>query len=62
MRLKAPHLENLFDYDPEADMFCAYGNNKMALEELGKLLAEAYHNHTLLRELIENSNLDDFDD
>ena len=36
---EAPALEGRFSYDPEAGMFCAYGTDRGALEELGKLVA-----------------------
>ncbi|WP_033337561.1 Imm51 family immunity protein [Catenuloplanes japonicus] len=34
VRAEAPHLRGKFGYDPEAGMFCAYGTDRSALEEL----------------------------
>ena len=36
---EAPHLRGRFAYDPEAGMFCAYGTDRGALEELATHLA-----------------------
>jgi hypothetical protein len=39
VRAEAPHLQGRFRYDPEGGMFCAYGTDRGALEELATHLA-----------------------
>jgi hypothetical protein len=49
---KAPALEGRFSYDPEAGMFCAYGQDRGALEELKALMAGAANDPDRMRKLI----------
>jgi hypothetical protein len=61
MRTYAQEYDGLFDYDPEAGMFVAYGDNRVALEKLGGLLAKAFHDRELLSELLKDAEEDWFD-
>lgn len=58
IRLKAPHLAKKIQFDPEGSMFCAYGKDRAALEELARLLLRAMKDDSLLREALENANAD----
>jgi len=49
----APELAHRFGLDPEASMFCAYGSDRGALEQLGKQLSTMFHNKSLLAAVIE---------
>ena len=48
----APNLEGKFAYDPEADTFCAYGNDRDALTKLGSLVAELANDPGKLKALM----------
>jgi hypothetical protein len=48
--------------DPEASMFCAYGDDRAALEQLGGRLAVLFHDHDALAKVIEAIGPDNFDD
>ena len=56
IRLKAPHLADKLEFDPEASMFAAYGPDRNALEELAVLLKSAMNDHALLKMAIENAD------
>lgn len=62
VRVSAPDLEDEFDLDSEAGMFCAYGANREALVRLGALLAPLATRPGPLRELLEQADPSDFDD
>jgi hypothetical protein len=49
---QAPELEDAFECDPEAGMFCAYGSDRAALEKLGSLMAEVANDPARLRALV----------
>jgi hypothetical protein len=49
---EAKALEGRFDYDPEAGMFCAYGEDRGALESLGVLMASVANDAARMRALI----------
>lgn len=49
---QAPALEGRFSYDPEAGMFCAYGQDRSALDELAARMAVVATDPDRLRELI----------
>lgn len=53
VRTQAPELNGRFAYDPEAGMFCAYGNDRPALETLGALIAAVATDAARVRELLE---------
>lgn len=61
VRAYAPELEGLFDYDPEAGMFVAFGGDRAALQRLGELLAQALADREFLEELIRDAEEDWFD-
>lgn len=52
MRSKAPHLEERLGLDPEGGMFCAYGEDQAALEELGALMAEVANSVPALEAIV----------
>jgi immunity protein 51 of polymorphic toxin system len=49
---EAPALQGRFSYDPEAGMFCAYGQDRVALEQLGALMAAVATDADRMRALI----------
>ena len=49
---EAPDLEGTFEPDPEAGMFCAYGEDRDALERLGGLLASVANDAARLRGIV----------
>ncbi|WP_436787919.1 immunity 51 family protein [Yinghuangia sp. YIM S10712] len=61
VRNRAPELDGRFDYDCEAGMFAAYGQDPEALRGLGSILRDAYLDDALLRDLIESGDPDEFD-
>ena len=56
IRLKAPHLAKKINFDPEASMFVAYGDDRAALEELARLLISAMNDEVLLKTALENAD------
>ena len=56
IRLKAPHLANKIEFNPEASMFAAYGQDRAAIEELGRLLRSAVDDESLLKNALENAD------
>ncbi|GAB3159701.1 hypothetical protein GCM10027290_64900 [Micromonospora sonneratiae] len=57
----APELADRVRYDPEAGMFVAYGTDAAALEQLGGLLHQAFHDRDALAALIRAGEPDWFD-
>jgi hypothetical protein len=57
----APSLEGRFNYDPEADMFCAYGEDRASLEALGELLDAVATDDSRMRSLVAAADADGFD-
>ena len=55
VRAQAPDLDGLFETDPEGSMFCAFGTDATALQQLGELLSGAFHDPDLLRDAIERA-------
>jgi hypothetical protein len=49
---QAPELDGRLGFDPEAGMFCAYGQNRDALQELADLLEPAANDPDRMRQLI----------
>lgn len=47
-----PDLEGAFDYDPEAGMFCAIGEDRAALERLGTAMAAVANDPARLTALV----------
>jgi hypothetical protein len=60
VRAHAPEIADRIEYDPEAGMFAAHGNDEAALRRLGVLLHEAYHDRQVLAELIRSGDPDWF--
>jgi hypothetical protein len=58
---KGPALEGRFGYDPEAGMFCAYGQDRAALEELGTLMAAVATDRDRLRKLVAQAKAKGFE-
>lgn len=52
VQTRAPELDGRVSYDPEASMFCAYGPDRAALEELGTLLAAVAGDPDRMRRLL----------
>ncbi len=50
-------LQGAFSFDPEAGMFSASGS-RAALERLGKLMSEIFHNDEAIRDLIARAEVD----
>ncbi|MFD0855609.1 Imm51 family immunity protein [Actinomadura adrarensis] len=49
---EAPSLDGRFSYDPEGGMFCAYGTDKPALEELAALMTAVAEDGDRMRNLM----------
>jgi hypothetical protein len=49
---QGPGLAGRFDYDSEAGMFCAYGSDRAALEELASLLAPVANESARVRDVV----------
>jgi hypothetical protein len=58
---EAPSLEGRFGYDPEGDMFCAYGEDRAALEALGELMNGVAKDGSRMRSLVAAADEDGFD-
>ncbi|MBE3008573.1 hypothetical protein IL992_05140 [Microbispora sp. NEAU-D428] len=58
---EAPALEGRFSYDPEGDMFCAYGKDRGALEELGARMAAVAADADRMRRLVAAAEADGFE-
>ncbi|WBB79866.1 immunity 51 family protein [Micromonospora sp. WMMD882] len=58
---EAPGLAGRFSYDPEAGMFCAYGTDREALEELGALMTAVATDAERLRRLVVTAEADGFE-
>ncbi len=52
VRTEAPALDGRFDLDPEGGMFCAYGTDRAALEELATLMSAVTNSGKRLREIV----------
>lgn len=61
LREYAPEHVGMLDFDPEAGMFVAYGENREALQRLGELLARALRDREFLEELLRDAEEDWFD-
>jgi hypothetical protein len=55
-------LANRISFDPEASMFCAYGDDRAGLEDLGKRLSSLFHDVAKLTELVQAIGPDGFED
>lgn len=59
-----PSLRGRFEFDPEGGMFCAYGTDREALEQLGSLMAAIANDPAAAKTLIEKAHAagHEFDD
>jgi hypothetical protein len=58
---EASGLEGRFSYSPEGDMFCAYGGDRGALEELGTRMAAIAADADRIRRLVSAAEADGFE-
>ncbi|MEU6424619.1 Imm51 family immunity protein [Microbispora sp. NPDC046973] len=58
---EAPALEGRFSYDPEGGMFCAYGKDRGALEELGTRMAAVAADADRMRRLVADAEAGGFE-
>ncbi|GAA2133888.1 hypothetical protein GCM10009727_27450 [Actinomadura napierensis] len=58
---EAQTLEGRFSYDPEGDMFCAYGDDRSALEELATLMSSVATDGDRMRKLITSAEATGFE-
>ena len=58
----ASDLEDRVGFDPEGSMFCAYGDDRDALSQLGVRLAAIFRDPPRLAAIIEAIGPDGFDD
>lgn len=55
---KCPEFEEKIDFDPEADMFCAYSDDKEALAEFILEFKKACEDKNLIMDLFSRAELD----
>ncbi|WP_230462930.1 Imm51 family immunity protein [Micromonospora sp. CP22] len=58
---EAQALEGRFAYDPEAGMFCAYGTDRSALEDLAARMSVVATDGERLRRLVSGANASGFE-
>jgi len=58
---EAPALESRFAYDPEGGMFCAYGTDRSALEDLAARMAAVATDADRMRQLIATAAANGFE-
>ncbi|MFI6228486.1 Imm51 family immunity protein [Micromonospora echinospora] len=58
---EAPTLDGRFSYDPEGGMFCAYGVDRSALEELAVRMAAVATDGERMRQVIAQAEADGFE-
>jgi len=58
LKEKLPHLKASIQFDPEADMFCAYSENKKAIFEFAVAFHAMCEEENLMKELLARANLD----
>ncbi|KAB1117552.1 immunity 51 family protein [Micromonospora aurantiaca] len=58
---EAPTLEGRFAYDPEAGMFCAYGTDRGALQELEALMKVVATGGERMRRLVNDAEARGFE-
>ena len=56
-----PALEDRFSYDSEGSMFCAYGEDRAALETLSTLMRTAIEDADRMRQLITTAEANGFE-
>jgi hypothetical protein len=58
----AAALGDRIKFDPEASMFCAYGDDRAGLEDLGKRLSALFHDLPRLTEMVKEIGPGGFED
>ncbi|GGV10747.1 hypothetical protein GCM10010182_33580 [Actinomadura cremea] len=58
---EAGNLEGRFSYDPEGGMFCAYSDDRTALQELAALMSAVANDDDRMRSLITSATAAGFD-
>ncbi|MEV5751653.1 immunity 51 family protein [Actinoallomurus sp. NPDC052308] len=58
---EAPTLAGRFSYDPEGGMFCAYGEDRTALQELAALMSAVAADGDRMRKLIASAEAGGFE-
>ncbi|WP_431961122.1 Imm51 family immunity protein [Actinacidiphila sp. bgisy160] len=58
---EAPALEGRFSYDPEGGMFCAYGSERSALEDLGMRMSAVATDGDRMRQLVTSAEANGFE-
>ncbi|MFG2040098.1 Imm51 family immunity protein [Dactylosporangium sp. NPDC048998] len=58
---ETPGLDGRFRYDPEGGMFCAYGTDRAALEELGTVMAGVATDADRVRRLVRTAEAEGFE-
>jgi hypothetical protein len=58
---EVPELEGRFSYDPEGGMFCAYGEDRGALEELADRMGAVAEEGDRMRQLIASAEANGFE-
>ncbi|WP_435150100.1 immunity 51 family protein [Micromonospora aurantiaca (nom. illeg.)] len=61
VRTGAPTLEGRFAFDPEAGMFCAYGTDRGALQELEALMNAVATDGERIRRLVDDAEARGFE-
>ena len=57
---EAPGLEGRLKFDPESSMFCAYGEDLQALEELGTRMAAVASDPERMRQIVAHAEATGF--
>ncbi|MFC5753799.1 immunity 51 family protein [Actinomadura rugatobispora] len=58
---EAQTLEGRFSYDPEGGMFCAYGKDRTALQELADLMSAVATDNDRMRKLVTSAKANGFE-
>jgi hypothetical protein len=58
---QAPALDGRFSYDPEGGMFCAYGEDRTALQQLAALMTPFTADSDRMRTLISSAKASGFE-
>ncbi|MFB4308313.1 Imm51 family immunity protein [Actinomadura sp. GTD37] len=61
VKTEAPALDGRFGYDPEGGMFCAYGEDRTALQELAELIIPVTTDGDRMRTLIASAEAAGFE-
>ncbi|RKS79883.1 immunity protein 51 of polymorphic toxin system [Actinomadura pelletieri DSM 43383] len=61
VKTEAPDLDGRFSYDPEAGMFCAYGEDRAALQELAEVMLAVIADGDRMRGLVASAESSGFE-